>query len=358
MRGKQVISTVWPWCKRYRIPFERPVCQNVQRKMHNSQDIALNVEKAYARIKTFIRKTPLEYSTWLSTAANCNAYIKPEHEQITNAFKLRGATNKVQMICESGKKGTKIVTASTGNHGMACIQSIKNTDIECIIVIPTNSPKIDHLKRLNVNVKLHGTDCLESEMFAKQYAEDIGATYISPYNNPDVIAGQGTIGLEIMQDLPNIDAIFVSVGGGGLISGIASYLKHKNPKIKVIGCQPENSPVMYKSIQHGSILDMESLETLSDGTAGGVEQDSITFEICRDLVDEWVLVSEDEISLAVYKMLEVHCKVVEGAAGVAIASFLKTKDQYEGKNVVVLSCGANIPISKLRGIIDRHYAIK
>jgi len=322
--------------------------------MISHQDLAGNVDKAYHRIRNFVRKTPLEYSVWLSNAAHCNAFIKLEHEQLTNSFKLRGATNKIQMLCESGTKGVKIVTASTGNHAMACIKSVKNTDIECIIVIPENSPKRDHFKRLNATVQLHGTDCLESEMFAKQYAREIGCPYLSPYNNLDVIAGQGTLGLEIMQDLPDVDAIFVSVGGGGLISGIASYVKQKNPSIKVIGCQPENSSIMYRSIQHGSIVDEESLDTLSDGTAGGIEKGAVTFELCRELVDEWVLVSEDEISLAVYKVLEEHCKVVEGASGVALASFLKTKDQYEGKNVVVVSCGSNIPISKLKGIIDKH----
>lgn len=319
------------------------------------KEIALNVQNANSRIKPFVRKTSLEYSLWLSAASSCNVHIKHEQEQITNSFKARGATNKVRKICENKDALKKIVTASSGNHGLACVRAIQNTEVECILFLPTNSEKIDYFKKLNASVRLHGTDCVETEMFAKQYAKEIGVPYLSPYNDLDVIAGQGTIGLEVLEDLPDVDVVFVSVGGGGLISGVAAYLKTKNPNIKVIGCQPENSPVMYKSVQCGSIVNMESLETLSDGTGGGVDPEAITFDLCRDLVDDWVIASEAEISIAVYQMLKEHCKVIEGAAGLAIASFLKTKDQYKGKNVVIISCGGNISVAKLRDVIDRHH---
>eukprot|EP00795_Rhopilema_esculentum_P008354 gene8354-14323_t len=235
-------------------------------------------------------------------------------------------------------------------------RSVTGTDIDCTIVVLENisSSKVKGIKRANATLKFHGTDCVETELFAKNYAEEIGALYVSPYNDPDVIAGHGTIGLEILEDLPSVDAVFISVGGGGIISGISAFMKNRKPDVKIIGCQPENSKVMYESVKHGSILDIECLDTLSDGTGGGVEQGSITFDICNDLVNEWVLVSEDEISYAVYKMLQEHCKVVEGAAGVAIAAFLKIKDQYAGKNVVIVSCGGNISVEKLKYIIDKH----
>ncbi|XP_065063023.1 L-threonine ammonia-lyase-like [Rhopilema esculentum] len=316
--------------------------------------IAAETKQAYERIKAYVRKTPLDYSPWLSDS--CSVYIKREDEQITNSFKLRGAVNKVQKLCQATDTKLKIVTASSGNHGLACARSVTGTDVDCTIVVLENisSSKVKGIKRTNATLKFHGTDCVETELFAKNYAEEIGALYVSPYNDPDVVAGQGTIGIEILEDLPSVDAVFISVGGGGLISGISAFMKNRKPDIKIIGCQPENSKVMYESIKHGSILDIESLDTLSDGTAGGVEQGSITFDICKDLVDEWVLVSEDEISYAVYKMLQEHCKVVEGAAGVAIASFLKTKNQYAGKNVVIVSCGGNISVEKLKYIINKH----
>ncbi|XP_065063024.1 L-threonine ammonia-lyase-like [Rhopilema esculentum] len=317
--------------------------------------IAAATKQAHERIRTYVRKTLLDHCPWLSSG-DCSVYIKREDEQFTNSFKLRGAVNKILKLCQISDVKPEIVTASTGNHGLACAKIVSETNVDCTIVVNENvsSSKIKGIKRTAVSILFHGTDGIEAEIFAKKYAKDIGAIYVSPYDDLDVVAGQGTVGLEILEDLPSVDAVFVSVGGGGLISGIATYMKNKNPDIKIIGCQPENSKVMYESVKHGSILDIESLETLSDGTAGGLEPGVITFEMCQDLVDEWVLVSEDEISYAVYKMLQEHSKVVEGAAGVAIASFLKTKNQYAGKNVVIVSCGGNISVEKSKYIIDKH----
>eukprot|EP00112_Aurelia_sp_Birch-Aquarium-sp1_P011185 Seg2356.2 transcript_id=Seg2356.2/GoldUCD/mRNA.D3Y31 product="L-threonine dehydratase catabolic TdcB" protein_id=Seg2356.2/GoldUCD/D3Y31 len=350
-------TQVWQSIARNPEPYRRCFVQLKGKMDFGERHFATEVDLAQRRIKDHIRKTPLEYSLWLSHSSNSKVYIKLEHEQITNSFKLRGATNKIRKLCEDRNETKKVVTASTGNHGLACARCIKNTGIECIIFVgeATNPSKIRGLERSGAVIRRHGIDCLETEMYAKEFAKNTGALYISPYNDPDIIAGQGTIGIEILEDLPDVDAVFVSVGGGGLISGIATYLKYKKPNVKVIGCQPLNSPVLCKSIEAGEILDMESLETLSDGTAGGVEKGAITFDMCKDIVDEWVLVTEDEISLAVYDMLQEHCKVVEGASGVAIASFLKTKDRYKDQNVVVVSCGANISIDKLRFVIDKHH---
>eukprot|EP00794_Sanderia_malayensis_P011870 gene11869-13102_t len=320
------------------------------------QALAADVEVAYRRIRDHIRKTPLEYSFWLSQISKSFVYIKLEHEQETNSFKLRGATNKIRKLLEQPGPSKRIITASTGNHALACARATKGLDVDCLICVKetANESKLRGLQNRGANVKKHGLDCLETEMYARNLAKETNCIYVSPYNDLDVIAGQGTIGIEVWDQLQDVDVMFLSVGGGGLISGVAAYLKQKNPKIKIVGCQPENSAVMYHSIKAGKTLDMESLDTLSDGTSGGVEQDAITFDTCKELVDEWVLVSEDEISFAVYKMLDEHCKVVEGASGVALASFIKTMSQYEGKNVVILSCGANISIDKLQGVLTKH----
>jgi len=200
-------------------------------------------------------------------------------------------------------------------------------------------------------VKCHGEDCVEAEVKARTVSQESNMHFVSPYNDLVVAAGQGTIGVEIFQDLPEVDAVFVAVGGGGLIGGIAAYLKAVKPSVKMIGCQPLQSAVMAASVKAGKILDLPSGETLSDGTAGGVEENSVTFDLCKSLVDEWILVTEEEISRAVYQFMENHHKIVEGAVGVAIAAFVKEQERFLGQNVVIISCGANISMKKLKEII-------
>lgn len=176
--------------------------------------------------------------------------------------------------------------------------------------------------------------------------------YISPYNDPQIIGGQGTIGIELRRQLDSIHAIFIALGGGGLISGIGGYLKSVNTDVTIIGCSPENSPVMVESIRAGKILKMESKPTLSDGTAGGIEPGAVTFELCQEFVDDYVLVSEDEIKKAMKLFIETHHMLIEGAAGVAVASFLKKKGSFADKNVVIIICGANIGLESLKMILQ------
>ena len=176
-------------------------------------------------------------------------------------------------------------------------------------------------------------------------------TYISPYNDLQVAAGQGTIGIELARQLDTFDAVFVSLGGGGLISGIAGYLKSINPNVHIIGCSPENSQVMIQSVKAGKILDLPSLPTLSDGTAGGLEPGAITFELCQALVDDYITVTEDEIKESLRLFMQTHHMMIEGAAAVAIASYLKMFERFKGKNVVIIICGANISLEILKGIL-------
>ena len=195
-------------------------------------------------------------------------------------------------------------------------------------------------------------DCLETEKKARSVAEVEGYCYISPYADLQIIAGQGTIGKEIENDLPDVDVVFVTVGGGGLICGIGSYLKSYKKDVEIVGCLPANSPVMYESIKAGRVVDVPCYETLSDGSSGGIEEDSVTFPLAQKVVDRWILVDEEEIADALYLMLDKHCKIIEGAAAVALASFLKHCNEYVGKNVVVVICGGNISIEKLSMVIN------
>jgi threonine dehydratase len=176
-------------------------------------------------------------------------------------------------------------------------------------------------------------------------------TYISPYNDPEVIAGQGTLGAELAEQLPRLDAVFLAMGGGGLAAGAGGCLKAVWPELRVVACSPERSPVMHASLAAGRIVEIESLPTLSDGTAGGVEPGAVTFELCREIVDESVLVGEDAIRDAVRLIIDRHHTLIEGAAGVAVAGYLATRERFAGQDVAIVLCGANIDPAVLRGIL-------
>lgn len=192
---------------------------------------------------------------------------------------------------------------------------------------------------------------MQTEKYALEYAKQHNMIYISPYNDAEVIAGQGTVALEIARQLENIDAILVPIGGGGLISGIAGYIKTVFPATKVIGCLPENSPVMAESIKAGKIIEMETFSTLSDATAGGIELDSITFDICKKYIEDYILVTENEIKNAITTLIKTQHLLVERASGVALASLFKNAEQFRDKNVVVVLSGANISLETLKIIL-------
>jgi len=207
------------------------------------------------------------------------------------------------------------------------------------------------IKYYNVPIKFYGTDCEKTELYARKTANKNNQVYISPYNDPQIIGGQGTIGVELEKQLKNIDYILASIGGGGLISGIAGYLKSMDKNVRVVGCLPKNSPVMYESIKAGKIISMKIKSTLSDGTAGGIEPNAMTFELCKKFIDEYTIVTENEIKKAIKLILEKHHLVIEGAAGVTVASFIKEREKFKNKNMVLILCGGNISIDKLKEIL-------
>jgi threonine dehydratase len=256
------------------------------------------------------------------------------------------------------KNGTElnpIVTASTGNHGLGVARALQITGLAGTIYVPSNaSPsKIAALRRYPVELSEHGRDSLDTELFAKAIAHEQDAAWISPYNDPDIIAGQGTVGLEITRQLDTIDAVYATVGGGGLISGIASWFAERSSETVVIGCLPENSPEMKLSMDSGQIVHLNNPKpTLSDGSAGGLEDGSITFPICQRLVGQYVLVSEDEIADAIARTYEFHRERIEGSAGVAVAAMLKDPTGHKGKNIVVVICGGNIDDALFNRIVE------
>ncbi|MFQ6108227.1 MAG: threonine/serine dehydratase [Candidatus Aminicenantales bacterium] len=321
-----------------------------RKKLGNRYHVPLYVEK---RIRPYVRETPVEHSLYLSRLGECKVFMKLENYQITGSFKVRGAMNKLFSLSEEEKKAG-IVTASSGNHGIALAYGLKTLGLKGIIYLPcyTSESKIEALRDYDVDLEFYGDDCLKTEEFARRSAEENNQTYIPPYNDWKIIAGQATVAVELARQISKMDAVLVPVGGGGLISGIAGYLKSLDKSITIIGCQPENSAVMWASIKAGRIVRIESQPTLSDGTAGGIEQGSLTFDICRKHVDDFILVSEEEIRDSMRLILARHSMLIEGAAALPVASFIKAKNGFKGKTVVLVLSGCRISTDHLRVILS------
>ncbi|MBI1765012.1 MAG: threonine/serine dehydratase [Acidobacteria bacterium] len=304
---------------------------------------------AAARIQPVIRTTPTDYSRALSELTGCHVWLKLEHLQHTGSFKLRGAANKLLSL-SAEERARGVITASNGNHGIAVCYAARQLGVPVRVFMRNGVPelRVALIRALGGEPVFFGDDSLKAEMQARTVAGQRGQVFISPYNDAEVIAGQGTIGVELAEQLETLDAVFVAVGGGGLIAGIATYLKEVRPKVKIVGCWPENSPVLYECLKAGRIFDVPELPTLSDSTAGGVEPDALTFEPCQRLLDEHVLVSEDEIKHAMRLVLEKERWVIEGAAGVAVAALLKSAERFRGQHVVAVLCGRNIAAERLR----------
>lgn len=315
-------------------------------------DLTAATVLAADRIAPYIRRTPLDHSAYFSGQTGANVYFKLENLQYTGSFKLRGAFNKLLSLTDR-QRAAGCVAASSGNHGAATAHAMAKLGVTGIIFVPerTSTTKVDAIRRAGADVRFFGTDGVDTEIHAREYADREGMQYLSPYNDEDVIAGQGTCGVEIFRQLPGVDAVFIAVGGGGLISGVGGYLKSVHAGTSVIACQPEASPVMTRSVAAGRILEMASDPTLSDGTAGGIEANAITFELCRGIVDDYLLVSEVEIVDAMRVFIDTHNMLLEGAAGVALAGLLAAGKQYEGKNVVAIVCGGNISRETLKRVI-------
>jgi len=318
-------------------------------------EILSEVLAAEGRIRTHVRETPLELSPYLSAEADADVYLKLESHQITGSFKLRGAMNKFLSLSRADR-ARPVVTASSGNHAGAVAYTLKELGGTGIIYLPsTVSPaKVEALepyRPYGIELRFVGSDSVEGELEAKRVSREEGLLYISPYSDPQVLGGQGTIAVEIERQLERFDAVFVPVGGGGLISGIAGYFKARSPSVRIVGCQPQASPVMYESLAAGRILDIPSEPTLADGTAGGIDPDAITFPVCQRDVDEMVLVSEEEIAQAMRLAIEKHSMLIEGAAALSIASFRKTRSAYRAQTVVLVVSGKKVSLDTLKSLL-------
>jgi len=313
-------------------------------------DLRREVERAAERIRPHVRETPTEPAPALA-AAGARVFVKLENTQVTGSFKVRGALNKLLSL-PAAVRERGVVAASSGNHGAGVAFAAASVSCPALVYVPESTPphKVQAIAAQGAEVARFGDDCVVTEAHARAFADREGMTYISPYNDPAVIAGQGTIALELERQLESFDAVFAALGGGGLISGIGGYLKARGHAAEIVACSPENSPVMHRSLEAGHIVDMASLPTLSDSTAGGVEPGALTFDTCRAVIDRSILVSEAEISAALRRVLEGQHTLIEGAAAVAVAGFAQNAECFAGKRVAIVLCGANIGVETLRAV--------
>lgn len=299
-----------------------------------------DVAQAYHRIRAAVLETPLEAVPSLAPLDDINLLLKMENLQHTGSFKLRGATNKILSLTRE-QAGRGVIAASNGNHGVAVAEAARRNGISAEVYVSSyvSAVKARRIADHGAVIRRAGQDPLEAELAARKAAEQAGKVFISPYNDIEVIAGQGTIAVELLRAEPAIDAIFVAVGGGGLVGGIGTYTKIASPSTEIVGCWPENSRILYESMKVGRIIDFPEQTTLSESTAGGLEPGSITLEICKQAIDRCVLVTEEEIAAAVGRVRDQMGWIIEGAAGVAVAAFLKNADRYHNKTVAVVICG-------------------
>ncbi len=320
--------------------------------------MSADIAQAAERVAGHAVRTPLLEAAPLSQRCGSTVRIKAEHRQRTGSFKIRGALNKTFGLPDT-EAAAGVITASSGNHGIGVATAAAARDVPCTVYLPSGaSPsKVNAIGRLGATiVTVDDTDTAVAEVAARAAATERNVAYISPYNDPLIVAGQGTIGREIEQDWPaldlgNLDAVVVAVGGGGLISGIATWLKHHLPETTIIGASPENDQAMAASVAAGAIIEPPALPTFSDGTAGAVEAASITFDICTALVDMWMPITETAIATAVTNMVDDHHELVEGAAGVALAAAEQYGTEHPGSNIVAVACGANVSSSALAAML-------
>jgi threonine dehydratase len=312
------------------------------------------IRDAQKAIAPFAKHTPLERSKYLSNLTDADVFLKLENLQVTHSFKVRGVINKLLHL-SSKEKAQGVITASAGNHGQAVAFGAQKLNFSAKIVAPTNTPKVkvEGIKQYGADLLLFGETYPEAERKAKELAQSEGRLYISPYNDPLIVAGHGTIGLEIMGELPNADVVLVPVGGGGLIAGISTAIKNLKPDVQVIGVQSEATPIMYESLKAGKSVPAHrhNPRTVAEGLAGGIEKGSITFTIAQQYVDEVMLVREETLRKAVYLLYTNEKQTVEGSGAAGVAMLLENKDAFSGLTVVAVLSGGNIDDSLLQSIL-------
>lgn len=320
------------------------------------QDISLGkIVEARVALAGKVRRTPVNASDSLSARIGAPVLLKLEHQQMTGSFKLRGATNAIQRLSPE-ERARGVVGVSTGNHGRGLAHAARLTGTACAVcmsrLVPSN--KVDAIRALGADVRIIGNSQDDAAVEADRLVAEVGMTMVPPFDHPDIIAGQGTIGMEIVEDVPDVETVIVPLSGGGLIAGMARAIKGLNPAIRVIGVTMENGAAMHESLLAGHLVDVAEVPSLADSLGGGIgPENHYTMAMVRDLVDQRVLVSESEIADAVRHAYNEERQVIEGGAAVGIAALLSGKVSDTGRTVLVLS-GANINMDLHRRIINNE----
>ena len=312
------------------------------------------IYKAQERIKNIVAKTPFSYAPYLSELSGSNIYLKKENLQITGAFKLRGAYNKIASL-DKTERQNGVVAASAGNHAQGVALSASKFDIKATIVMPESTPltKVNGVKHYGAEVILSGSNYDEAYQFALEYAKENNLIFVHPFEDEEVIAGQGTIALEMLESCESLDVIVVPVGGGGLISGIASAVKQINPDIKVIGVSAKGAPALKNSYELKKPIDSTKVRTIADGIAVR-DTSHVTLKYILESVDEFISVDDEEIASAMLFLLEKQKLVVEGAGAVGVAALLFNKiKNIKDKNVAIVLSGGNVDVTLLSVIIEK-----
>jgi len=310
---------------------------------------------AQKRIKPFVLNTPLAKSFWLSELTQAEVWLKLENLQNTRSFKLRGALNALSWAREKGM--VKCFSSTIGNHALAMAQAALFTDREVTVCVPENvSPKkLKELDRYSVGIVKHGEEASVTEVFARRLAQEKKGLYVSPYNNPEVICGNGTIALEMFERVPKFSTIICAVGGGGLISGIATVAKAINPSCRIVGVVPSAVPTMHRAVTTGRIQPSIANYTLAESLAVNIEEDTITLPLVQELVDEWVTIDEGDIASTMFEFLDQEGMLIEGAAACAIAAIAKKVINFKPREkVAVIVCGANVNRNDWREVVVDH----
>jgi threonine dehydratase len=312
------------------------------------------IKDAHERIRHYIRKTPIIHSEVFSELCSGDVYLKLENLQVTNSFKIRGALNRMSLL-SAEEKVRGVITASSGNHAQGVALAAKYLNISAKIVIPKNISKIklEKISQYDVTILQEG-NFIEIETKAKDLSIRERIPYISPYNDLEVIAGQGTVGLEIIEDIDNVDSIIVPIGGGGLISGIAVAVKTLDPNIEIIGVQTKGASTMYESWKAGKVVQFKEFPTIAEGLSGGLEPGAITLDLIKRYVNKIVLVQEKSVEKAISILWKKEGQIVEGASATVIAYLLEEEEEFARKNIVAVISGGNIEKSLLNRVLREN----
>ena len=315
-------------------------------------DVPQLVLEASERCRDHLSPTPLEYSLYLSKEIEGDVWLKLDSMQRTSSFKFRGAINKILLLTEE-ELDRGVISASTGNYALAVAEAMRVRGRRATIYVAEDlePSRLELLRFHDLDLVIHGERAWDAEEGARRAAEEDGKTYVSPYNDPLVVGGQGTCGYEISKQLPDLDTALFACGAGGLLTGSAGWLKSHNPDVEAFGVSPENSPVMHAAMRANKVVEIETFATLADTCAGGVDLDSITLDLCQRYVDEILLLSETEIEDSIRLLFEQHRLVVEGSGALAVGGLLKQKERFKGKKVVAVVCGRNIDLEVFKRII-------